>query len=110
MARVVDHHVSERANRNSNMGGNFKPQRDAARELQDIFDVLPEDEDYEDIVQKREKETGNIGIASNAVYYMRHRYPPRAQNAEGDPTQQAGGDFTRLSSKKFLEGEGEKTF
>ena len=78
-ARVVDQ-VQER--KESSNAGRQTPTRDAARELNGIFDVLLEDEDYEDIVRNsnRKLETQafsampcNYITASRPVHRMREK-------------------------------------
>ena len=91
--------VQER--KESSNAGRQTPTRDAAREHKGIFDVLPEDEDYEDIVRTR---TGN----------WKHQRLPRCRVTTSQPAlrvQDAGEDPTRLNSKncvlESLESEGQ---
>ena len=52
-----------------------KSKRDAARELGSIFEVLPEDEDHEDIVGNVEKKRELQAARANAVY-LHHKATP----------------------------------
>ena len=70
--------------------------KDAARELSGIFDVPPEDENYEDTVRKRYKETAKTSISSNAVYHI------SAQNARARPPAETGRRLHAFEQQKCV--------
>ena len=74
-------------------------QRCAARELRDIFDVPPEDEDDEDIHPNARRTPERP--ASAVMPPSTPQLATRAQNAGGDTTQQAERNPTRLNSNIF---------
>ena len=80
-ARVV-HHVQERKESSNTNMGRQTPTRDAARELEDIFDVLPEDEDYEDIernVNGKLETPAFVAMPCNHITASRSVYRMRAK-------------------------------